>query len=59
MLLSPVGAHAAFWIYGGFSALTLGFVFLLVPETRGKSLEQIEAEWRGEECNRDTQPGST
>lgn len=59
MLLSAVGAHATFWIYGGFSALTLGFVFLLVPETRGKSLEQIEAEWRGEKCNRDTQPGST
>ena len=48
MLLSAVGAHATFWIYGGFSALTLAFVFLLVPETRGKSLEQIEAEWRRE-----------
>ncbi len=40
-----LGAHGTFWLYGAISAL--GFVVVLkkLPETKGKSLEQIEREW--------------
>ena len=34
----------AFWLYGGFCILGIIVVFLFVPETKGKSLETIEAE---------------
>jgi SP family xylose:H+ symportor-like MFS transporter len=35
-----------FWIYGAFSAVLLVFVFLFVPETKGKTLEEIEKHWK-------------
>jgi SP family xylose:H+ symportor-like MFS transporter len=34
-----------FWIYGAFCAVLLVFVRAYVPETKGKSLEQIERHW--------------
>ena len=34
-----------FWIYGGFCLVTVIFVAWAVPETRGKSLEEIEDLW--------------
>ncbi len=34
-----------FWLYGLFCAILLGFVWLFVPETKGKTLEQIERHW--------------
>ena len=34
-----------FWLYSGFSAILLIFVWRFVPETKGKSLEQIEKMW--------------
>ncbi|MEM1118689.1 MAG: MFS transporter, partial [Bacteroidota bacterium] len=33
-----------FLIYGVFAAFGLVFVLLVVPETKGKSLEELEAE---------------
>jgi predicted MFS family arabinose efflux permease len=41
-----MGKAATFWLYG---AVTIGawlFAFFLVPETKGKTLEQIEAYMR-------------
>lgn len=40
-----LGASGTFWIYSAICAL--GFVYLLkaLPETRGKSLEEIEVSW--------------
>jgi predicted MFS family arabinose efflux permease len=41
-----VGKAATFWLYG---AVTIGawlFAFFLVPETKGKTLEQIETYMR-------------
>jgi len=35
-----------FWIYGAFSAVLLVFVCLFVPETKGKTLEEIEKHWK-------------
>nr|XP_043638564.1 sugar transporter ERD6-like 16 [Erigeron canadensis] len=37
---SPEGT---FWLFSGFSLLTIVFVVKLVPETKGKSLEEIQA----------------
>lgn len=34
-----------FWIYGGLCAVLVIFVCLFVPETKGKSLEEIEQHW--------------
>lgn len=39
-----LGPYATFWFFAGVSATGLGFVFLLVPETKGKSLENIVME---------------
>jgi len=44
-LLKHIGSSRTFWIYGACSAATLLLVFLLLPETKGKSLEQIEKSW--------------
>jgi SP family xylose:H+ symportor-like MFS transporter len=35
-----------FWLYGVFCLVTIIFVALVVPETKGKSLEEIEQMWR-------------
>jgi SP family arabinose:H+ symporter-like MFS transporter len=50
LLKAGIGPGATFWIYAGFSLLSWVFVKFLVVETRGRSLEEIEASWRpGEE----------
>ncbi|MFC2125794.1 sugar porter family MFS transporter [Bacteroidota bacterium] len=46
ILLEAVGAAYTFWIFGVFSILALIYVYLKVPETKGKTLEQIEHEWK-------------
>lgn len=35
----------AFWLFAGISLAGVIFVFFFVPETKGKSLEEIEAEF--------------
>ncbi|WP_368092191.1 MFS transporter, partial [Bifidobacterium adolescentis] len=46
MLLAMFGNNVGgpFTIFGVFSALSIPFVLRFVPETKGKSLEQIEEE---------------
>ncbi|WP_020533916.1 sugar porter family MFS transporter [Flexithrix dorotheae] len=34
-----------FWMYGGFCILAVIFIWKLLPETKGKSLEQLESIW--------------
>ena len=34
-----------FWLYGAFCIITVLFVWRVVPETKGKSLEEIEGMW--------------
>lgn len=46
ILVSKIGEGHTFWIFGVISVLCLLFVFFFVPETKGISLERIEANWR-------------
>ena len=47
ILTGKVGMAATFWLYAGICVLGFVFVFLRVPETKGKTLEQIERELVG------------
>ncbi|GAB5536641.1 MAG: arabinose-proton symporter AraE [Rubricoccaceae bacterium] len=42
--LATLGSSMTFLIYGVFAALGLVFVLMVVPETKGKSLEELEAQ---------------
>ena len=44
MLKGELGMAKTFWLYAGICAVGFIFIFLRVPETKGKSLEQIERE---------------
>ncbi len=48
-LTQVLGRPATFWLYAVISVAAWLFAFFLVPETKGRSLEQIEAQWRGRE----------
>lgn len=45
-LLDAIGRPGTFWLYALVGVIALIFVLRLVPETKGKTLEQIEAGWR-------------
>jgi MFS transporter, sugar porter (SP) family len=45
-LVTWLGATHTFWLYAVISVFALAFVYYLVPETAGKSLEEIEHELR-------------
>jgi sugar porter (SP) family MFS transporter len=45
-LLEDVGTAVTFWLYAGVGLLSILFVYRLVPETKGKTLEEITVELR-------------
>ena len=45
-LVAVLGHAGTFWLYGVIALGAWVFIYFLVPETKGKSLEQIEAHWR-------------
>ena len=45
-LLRDIGAPRTFWLYALFAVGAWLFSYYLVPETKGRTLEQIEAFWR-------------
>lgn len=45
MLLESIGTAWTFWIYMVMSALAFAFIWKLVPETKEKTLEEIQAMW--------------
>jgi len=40
-----IGSAKTFWMYSAVSLITLVFVWRVVPETKGRTLEEIEAGW--------------
>jgi len=45
-LLHVLGRPWTFWLYGIVGIVAWIFVYRLVPETKGRTLEEIEARWR-------------
>jgi SP family galactose:H+ symporter-like MFS transporter len=45
-LIQVVGRPGTFWLYGLVGVGAWLFAYSLVPETKGRSLEEIEAHWR-------------
>jgi len=45
-LAAWIGRAQTFWLYGIIAIAAWIFCYLLVPETKGRSLEEIEAHWR-------------
>jgi MFS transporter, SP family, galactose:H+ symporter len=45
LLIEALGRAGAFWFYAAIGLLTLWFCWKYVPETKGKPLEEIEAEF--------------
>ncbi|ELY65866.1 MFS transporter, partial [Natrinema versiforme] len=53
-LIDGIGQTGTFWLYGVLSLLALVFCYRLVPETKGRSLEEIEADLRETAFGSDT-----
>jgi SP family arabinose:H+ symporter-like MFS transporter len=45
LLVERFGSAFTFWLYGAMSALCFVFVLAVVPETKGRTLEEIEKSW--------------
>ncbi|MEP7107712.1 MAG: sugar porter family MFS transporter [Ferruginibacter sp.] len=45
MLLDSIGSAYTFWVYMLMSVFAFLFVYRLIPETKGKSLEEIQHYW--------------
>ncbi len=58
-LIEAVGETAVFWGYGLISIGAFVFVYLLMPETKGRSLEQIQKDFRGESERGAENPATT
>ncbi len=44
-LLDALGTSGTFWLFAGFSAIAFVWVWRKVPETKGRSLEEIQVLW--------------
>jgi hypothetical protein len=45
-LVKAIGASGAFWLYSLMCITTVVFVWRATPETKGKTLEEIEQLWK-------------
>lgn len=43
-MVEAIESYGTFWIFSLFSAVGIAFVYFLVPETKGKTLDQIQRE---------------
>src|SRR5271165_2957033 len=44
-LVEGLGARASFWLYAGACVVALVFSARMIPETKGRTLEEIETSW--------------
>lgn len=51
-LIGAIGEAATFWGFGVIAIGAFAFVFFLMPETKGRSLEAIEADLRGVDASK-------
>lgn len=52
-IVDAIGAYGAYWMCCGFSVLSIPFVIFCMPETKGKTLEEIEQYFSGNKKNDD------
>lgn len=52
VLLEHIGEAYTFWIFGCVGIFSLWFTFFYIPETKGRSLEQIEKNWANKQSPR-------
>jgi MFS transporter, SP family, arabinose:H+ symporter len=45
-LVKAIGASGAFWLYASMCIVTVIFVWRVTPETKGRTLEEIEKFWK-------------
>ena len=57
-LVKVLGRSGTFWLYGVIAVAAWVFFYRLVPETKGKSLEQIEEHWRAGKHPRELEASS-
>ncbi|KAL0268974.1 UNVERIFIED_CONTAM: hypothetical protein PYX00_010734 [Menopon gallinae] len=57
-IIENLGNHGAFWMFGLICFLSLFFVYFFVPETRGKSLEDIERKFNSSKKSPQLTPSS-
>lgn len=53
-MVGAIGKAGTFWLYAGFGVCATVFFLWLVPETRGRSLEEIEQQVAGHAMEEDT-----
>ncbi|XP_030023186.2 facilitated trehalose transporter Tret1-like [Manduca sexta] len=46
-MVEGIGLHGTYIVYGGILSFCMFVIWLLLPETKGKTLQQIEDEFRG------------
>lgn len=42
LLKDAIGIYSCFWVFSGFMIICVFFVFFLIPETKGKTVSQIQ-----------------
>ena len=47
VLLATLGGAGSFWLFAALGIVAWFFVYYMVPETKGRTLEEIEADFRG------------
>ena len=47
VLLATLGGAGSFWLFAALGIVAWIFVYFRVPETKGRTLEEIEASFRG------------
>lgn len=53
VMLKHIGTAGTFWVFGIFCVVAFFTVYKLLPETKGKSLEEIERDWKAKAAGKE------